>query len=182
MMGDLTRIVAGAKSARRAQPTPVARSESVGDIMSDRQESNAWFSHNREQALIGALAAELGPSWNAKASASLHGYFAPARGAGRHTVLSSCSGSPLTERARALCLQMCDWIIEAPDRTAVRERIAGIDGMFAENLTRLVGAPAGTVVVLAASAMTCWLCAGREKTACGRCCRLPTGARGQATR
>jgi hypothetical protein len=151
MTGDLTGMMAGAKTARRAQPAPVARSESVGSIMSDRQKSGAWFSHYREEALVEALAAELGPSWNAKAPTSLHGYFAPARGAGRHRVLSSCSGSPLSERARALCLQICEWIIEAPDRAAVRERIAGIDGMFAENVTRLVGAPAGTAVVLAAS-------------------------------
>jgi hypothetical protein len=119
--------------------------------MSDRRKSSAWISHGREQALIGALAAELGPGWDADASASLHGYFAPARGAGRHTVLSSCSGSPLSDGARALCLQIFEWIIEAPDQVAMRERIAGIDGMFAENMTRLVGAPPGTAVVPAAS-------------------------------
>lgn len=119
--------------------------------MSDRRKSGAWLGHSREQALVSALAAELGPSWDAQATESLHGYFAPARGADRHTVLSSCSGSPLSERAHALCLGEIDWILDAPDPAAMRGRIDVIRAVFRENVIRLVGASAGTVVVPVAS-------------------------------
>lgn len=119
--------------------------------MSDRQQSGAAFGQNRDRALISALAAELGPSWNAQASASLHGYFAPARVDGRRTVLSSCSASPLSECGRAICLRVVDHLLEAPDQAAIRQRVTSYHAMFAENVTRLVGALAGTTVVLAAS-------------------------------
>jgi hypothetical protein len=151
MMGSLNRIEPGAKNARRVQAVPVARSESFGDIMSDRRKSGAGFGHNREQALVDALAAELGPSWDAEAAESLHGYFAPAREAGRHTVLSSCSGSPFSEWARALCLGEIDWILNAPDPAAMRGRIDVMRAVFRENVIRLVGASAGTVLVPVAS-------------------------------
>jgi hypothetical protein len=118
--------------------------------MSDRQRKSAWRDR-WEQALVDALSAQLGPSSDAKAPASLHGYFAPARGTDGHRVLSSCSGSPFAEGGRRVCLEICDWINESPGRAAMRERIDGIDGMLIETVTRLVGAPPGTTAVLAAS-------------------------------
>lgn len=151
MMGHLPQPAVGEAATCRAQRASVLRSESPGDIMSDQQRSGDWRGDRREQALVDALSAELGPSWDANAPTSLHGYFAPARGTNGHRVLSSCSGSPIAEGARRLCLKMCDWIMEAPGRAAMHERIASIDGMFAETVTCLVGAPPGTTVVLAVS-------------------------------
>lgn len=120
--------------------------------MSDRRKSYAGCRSDRERTLLGALAAELGPSWDTNASQSLHGYFAPARATAGHTVLSSCSGSPLSADARRICLQALGQLLEAPEPRVMRARIDALDSMFAEGITRLVGAPAGTEVVLAASA------------------------------
>ncbi|GAB0119876.1 hypothetical protein [Acidisoma sp. 7E03] len=119
--------------------------------MTGREKGHFWLSTQKEQALIDALAAELGPSWDPRLSGSLHGYFAPARGAAGRSVLSSCTGSPLGDDARALCLDTVAWITGGPDRAAIRKRAARVRDTVVESLLQLVGAPAGTEVVLAAS-------------------------------
>ena len=74
--------------------------------MSSKRRKKPWFTHDAEQAMLTTLALGLERWVEDAAPAGLNKYFWPARPRGDLTILSSCSGVPLTPAARDFLLLM----------------------------------------------------------------------------
>jgi hypothetical protein len=72
--------------------------------MSFKHAAEPWFAQDVEEMVLTTLTLGLDPWFMGAAPAELNTYFWPARASGDVTVLSSCSGVPVTQWAYEACL------------------------------------------------------------------------------
>lgn len=119
--------------------------------MSSKRRKKPWFTHDAKQAMLATLALGLERWVEDAAPAGLNKYFWPGRPGGDHTILSSCSGVPLTPRAHQACLDMFSEIVGMSTPLRAHAFLRDLREWIVQGLRDVLNLPSETPIFLTQS-------------------------------
>lgn len=119
--------------------------------MSSKRTKKHWFPHDIEQAMFATLGLGLEPWFLEAAPAGLNNYLWPDRPREELTVLSSCSGMPLTKSAHKVCLDLFSHIASASTPRRAHHYVQSLREAIVQGIRDALTLPSDTPIILTQS-------------------------------